>query len=990
MSRERTALLLAVLMLFPLFATCVEHGLPSFTPQEKLCWLPSVPVRRLTIVGFDDQGFDDDFAFMAAVPSAVFAHDNTLYVSPVLYYSDYKGSGENKSWASNDAYDYFIEDWLNLTGKISSLDLLCMGDRSVKIQSEKTWRCDLKPPELSSALALRCWKNSEYAVIAPYRSIEEKILEYEGCTNGTLENARVLHYHFSGKKNVSPIPPKFHNFTVANGMKYLIANMEWHGYFKVLDPITQRGKDPDMQIYDWDVGEVAASQNWNVISGPYERAETYVYSPGAWGIGVTYMPTESIGGEQPLGGEADYDIYVETYPGVEVDIGEMPFFCRNFKAELDWDGNANLGLLLLGPNGEVVAKSLGDDKPKNLTAKELGMAEYRFCVLALDNITGSVHFTISYSYQSRMNYDYALILSSAANGAVLASILNAPLLYADGGDVSAIKDALKSLGVERAFIVDLTGKYCDEIARGVKKAKGFFSKIGVDVLRSDYDIYHLILDLTKQEDVLFTTVNPWSYWIIGQGCAGEKPGALYIGPASYLAAVHGIPVVVTDIYSGLSSAQAWHNDFWIDAYARRKTADIGAMVMTAREIFSELERLGMCWENMDIITVAGQFDIGTAWDRALVGKARAGRIVGTPIDTAAWCSRAALYEHIIFTNPGVEGNVEMITGSKSRIAGGILQIMDRGGKVRVKYPVVQTWVSYCHRFNERASKYWGCDYVCTNGVVPFRTKSNDPIDDGVNGDHGGAGCWPDLNPSEVVPFYAKKCGYSSVFSTNFSATMYNINAGAIMWLEIMHGGSRGAGVVGFWSDKNHPQEPNPWRAYEQSGCTREPDTMTMSKTTGLDVRWDMAGYQHDGVVITILSQATQTDGYDGYDLDNAMGNLHSMGFFGGSCLIANTYLHMSLIRHGSVFQVIDPWTTSWYCSFAIEVFMREIAKGATVGEAYTDAISMVGIGYSTSTWWWDVAENVVYYGDPELVVYSPAHGWEKKEPISGEIGGHVC
>jgi hypothetical protein len=146
----------------------------------------------------------------------------------------------------------------------------------------------------------------------------------------------------------------------------------------------------------------------------------------------------------------------------------------------------------------------------------------------------------------------------------------------------------------------------------------------------------------------------------------------------------------------------------------------------------------------------------------------------------------------------------------------------------------------------------------------------------------------------------------------------------------------------------------------------------------------------DGVIICILQQEWQTVAKTGYDFDNAMENLHSMGFSAGSCLIANTFLQLSMVRHGSAFQIIDPWLTSWYCGFAIQTFVRDIALGYSVGEAYERGIKHVGIQYLTGQWWWDIFENVVYYGDPDLRVYSPLHAWEEPKPLpaGSTIDGH--
>jgi hypothetical protein len=413
---------------------------------------------------------------------------------------------------------------------------------------------------------------------------------------------------------------------------------------------------------------------------------------------------------------------------------------------------------------------------------------------------------------------------------------------------------------------------------------------------------------------------------------------------------------------------------------------VGCMVLTGTAVYDFLNSVGYDYDDLDymesMLTVAGQFDIGTSWDRVFVGAAVPGRIMGTPVDTGYWVSRSALYQAAIFANPAVDDSgVTMTTGSSSRSYNGVLRI-EPEQEVTAQYPVLQSWVSYDHRFNERGSLYWGADYVTADGITPYRTNSDDPIDKD--------GKWPDITTSEVVPYYAEKAGYSSVFSTEFEVTMENLNQGAIMWLEVMHGGNRDSGVVGFWNPDQI--EPNPWRSYEDGGSTFEPDTAIMSKNTGLDyIRNPTPSQQlHDGVIICLLTQVTQTISKNGYDFDNAMENLHSMGFSGGSCLIANTYMQLAMVRHGSVFQIIDPWLTSWYCGFAIQTFVRDIALGYTVGEAYERGIKHVGIQYLTGQWWWDIFENVVYYGDPDLRVYSPKYAWEEPAPLpeGSVIDGH--
>jgi len=260
--------------------------------------------------------------------------------------------------------------------------------------------------------------------------------------------------------------------------------------------------------------------------------------------------------------------------------------------------------------------------------------------------------------------------------------------------------------------------------------------------------------------------------------------------------------------------------------------------------------------------------------------------------------------------------------------------------------------------------------------------------------------WPDMTISEVVPFYGEKAGYDSVYSTNWDQVAENLNRGVIMWIEGAHGSNSGGGRIGFWDGDIHV-DSNPWRAYEDGGCTEEiegineitlipwaagPDTVRSDKNTGADYQ---VGY--DGLVTAILQQH-HTSSTNGYTFDDDIDNLHGAGISGSSCLISNTYLHISMIRHGSAFQVIDPWLTSWYSNFAIETFMRDIALGLTVGEAYANGIHHVGIEYLTGQWWWDIFENVVYFGDPDLRVYSPQYSWDMPDVVSVDgldIDGHT-
>jgi hypothetical protein len=981
-------------------------------------WKPVVPIKNLIMVGYDGNSYKDDYAYLAAVPASVFYSKSRdfIYSSPLLFYQPHmEYSHEELPMDGAQGVDYFIEDWkLYSGGEFDNVQLINIPEGEISSATEGMNLTDQKIIQENSAyetareIALYNWEHSDSAVVAV---IKENYDAYDEVTENSVTGEIPGSYSIKteiiqGEKEPSPVDPTFHHFTMDEQSKYISSYMTWYGpsgldYF---NSITQRGRDPDLQLYDWKLGEVAASENWNVLNGVSESIGSYVYNSGNWASAVTYMPTESFdesGYHQPITpspppdpgpfDQATYEITNTFYPGTDVELADTtPFFCRQSTFKLTWeDSGVNLGLIVLDPSGAEIATALGEGNPKEIAIEELGEGDYYVAVIKLEDYSSDVQFTVDYSWHQMKERIEGDNLASATEGAVLASITNSPLLFAGTKRLpSATSDALNTLGVEKVYVVDLGKRSKGRVKSDIEDLRSIFQEsIDTKEYTKYESIYNAIKDKTDQTDAVFSTINPWTYWYMGEnvGAAGEEEGGLYIGPAAYAAAHHGCPVYITDMHPELSTSNAWHNHFWKNAYAGRGAPSVGCMVLTGKSIYNFLKEYDLDEKGMEsILTVAGQFDIGTSWDRTLVGAALPGRIMGTPVDTSYWTSRSVLYQAIIFANPALSSEgVELITGSHSRGPNGAaIEIEEQINNF--EYPILQSWVSYDHKFNERGSLYWGCDYTTADRITPFRTPSSEPIDQD--------GKWPDITSSEVVPYYAEKAGYSSAFTTNFETTMSNLNEGVIMWIEVMHGGQRsGEGVVGFWNPMQ--KEPNPWRAYEQDGSTFEPDTRVMGKNTGLDlVRNPTSSDQlHDGVIICIIQQEPQTEMKLGPDFDAALENIHSAGFFGGSCLIANTYLQLSMVRHGSVFQIIDPWMTSWYCGFAIETFVRDIALGDTVGEAYEKGIKHVGIQYLTESWWWDIFENVVYYGDPDITVYSPKHAWDEPEPLTKgtTIDGHA-
>jgi len=1088
-----------------------ENG---FTPW--LSYNEVVPLRKATIVAHDVEELYDDYIYLAAVPTSVFNYKGKLYSSPLLFYEppyDAQGNAD-KTMNSFQGLEYFMQDWIT-TAEPEELELINVPSNEVPEGNENltTSFTGNDPYSMSAELALYHWEYSEEAVIAVVDEYPESGEIVNGQLTGTIPALPLKEEEFYGTKSVG-IEPVYHNFTIEEGYVYINAHMEWGLPWTAGSE--ERGKDLDLQVYDWQLGQVAASENWNVVGAPgvrpFEDASSTIYDTGPWGVAVTYMPTEDLDDEEdedkgdriienegnenevvevgvneneatedevsgnevgeigvneneidenevnedevveigvnenevsenevnengesldgeseneanthsndiitpppdaPWNSDADYEIYVTEYPGTTISIPERTFFMtRNAHFELTWEEGGELTLLVREPAGAEITRVTGTS-PLLLDIDQLGEGDHSVTVARMGAGASEVSFELSYSWEASKHKGEGESFASAANGAVWASMKNCPLLYVKPDSIpSKVEDALNTLGVREIDVID----FGDRFEEDMKDIRNLLERNlkNVEHYTDAEKFYHKISDASKQNDIVITTMDPWTYWYSEEGPKGELDGARFVGPAAFSAAHHGAPVLIMELHPGLSNPQAWQNRFWLEAYSNRKPPSVGCMVLTGHEAYDYLGEIGLDREGKEsIITVAGQFDIGTAWDRMLVGKANAGRILGTPVDTSVGICRSVFYPLMIFANPAVNPELDQhdgnrITGSTSVAPGpshGSPVITDPGGEISVEYPNLYTWISQRHRFNERAGRdgYWGCDYTAASGITPYRTPSNNPIDKGNSKyrNDPDAMFWPDMTISEVVPFYGEKAGYDSVYSTSWDPVAENLNRGVIMWIEGAHGSNSDGGRIGFWDGSQ--QDSNPWRAYEDGGCTEEvewldqfgnpyaagPDTVRSCKNTGADYQ---VGY--DGLVTAILQQH-HTTSTNGYQFDDAIENLHGVGISGSSCLISNTYLHISMIRHGSAFQVIDPWLTSWYSNFAIETFMRDIALGLTVGEAYANGIHHVGIEYLTGQWWWDIFENVVYFGDPDLRVYSPKFSWDMPETISVHglnVDGHT-
>lgn len=966
------------------------------------------------------------------------------------------------------------------------------------------------PYDIAKDIALHDWEYANDAVVAVIEEeFENPDKETKGRLTGTLYPKETGKETFFVPQT-NNVYSQYKEFYIPEGYKYVTAR-SWYpsfylgiglpGFENVVNMTTPAG-DRDIQLYCEKDGAwmmTAVQTSWNAKSGMDDsKVSSYVHKSGPWSVGLSDVPTKAASSglfdsrNEPahdmkktyFGGEVQvhrsvfglinfgrygtfldiirslreviYQIDINMFPGIDVSIPDKPSFgTRDVSIELSWNNPAvKLGMSLIGPAGEEILSttdpdvSSTDSKTKvDMTIHYLGEVlpdeEYTICVFSTTDLKVPADFTISYSWKQNVSRKEGDMLSSATQGAVLASQLNSPLLYISKDTIpSATLDALFNLGVHNIHLIDI-GNYVSSLAR-----QELNRDFNVHRYTNDVDMYDTIRTHSQSNDIIFSTIQPWTSWYVGELKPDKAiPGARFIGPAAYIAAIHGAPVLFIDNHPELSSSLSWHTEFWRrhpNGYSKLPT--VSEMHLTGTRVYDFLKELGLDQEGREImITVGGQYDIGLSWDRTFVGKAEAGRFIGKPTDTSVWISRNMFYPMIIFQNPGTSPEgvpVEMGSSSARRFPwrGPLgLRITDPGGETNLKYPILNTLICYTVQFNTRASKYWGFQYQCVDGTIPGVTASHDRIDDGVmlavSGEEGGF--FPDMCDSTVLPFYLERGGYSSAYSTTFDANMHNLNQGMLLWFMSAHGASHDGGAYLFWdADGEDPEsdfysnlpkipgtgyEQNPWRGYEWlMGSTEEPDTLTAEihgllpmlmgnpnprgirfVRTAMDYalarrpirdilgniaslpllrhftpEWfqDTQNY-YDGVVGTVLVGRFGKSWYNAIHLDDALDNIHSAGVISVACFPAGNYMHLVKMRHGSPFQIIDPWATSWFSSVWTNMAARGLALGQTVGEFYTEGITKVGIQYvhdDRPVWWWDLYENVCLFGDPNLRIWTPS------------------
>ncbi|MHA2396334.1 MAG: hypothetical protein ACXAC0_06480 [Candidatus Thorarchaeota archaeon] len=514
--RKPLSLLVVALMLgtlAPITGSFIFSGLDSVSKGHVLSAVPTdqVPLSRVAFVAPNPNSYVDEFAYMAAVPTSLFYFNDTQFISPLIY-SD---GSESESWLLDDWSEYLSYD-----GGITQA--IAVGDFSESYLSQLQHDVGVKiyprimgttAAEIASLLAVNEWSSSSNAVIGLLKDDFSTPADITGDATHTFENQASELLEFGG--SVTYGLPSVINFTPPAWAGWIEGRFNWTGN----EILTHELIDPNGELVDYSVyNQVYFSRLVGYVQAPvplnFWLPKT---SDGTWAMNIT----------RDASGTTNMDNEVVCHPGYTQTVA-VPVNAKWLNVSLVWDNVAtDLNLALVDPNGRLAmwapAGSILSNPGRELIELPYPMSgDWTIIASWMDANEEQNNIELSWTISS-IPTDLQSYMESAANAAVLASLLNAPLLYVYEDRIPTDTDwSLNRLGVTDVYLVDPSNLQDGGLP-------GLLSSYGtLNNLQTYSDLTSMIKSLSGSEDVVVT---------VPVGDDNE-----FFAPASFSAAAHGSPV----------------------------------------------------------------------------------------------------------------------------------------------------------------------------------------------------------------------------------------------------------------------------------------------------------------------------------------------------------------------------------------------------------------------------------------------------------------
>ncbi|MFW9975167.1 MAG: hypothetical protein ACFFDQ_07885, partial [Candidatus Thorarchaeota archaeon] len=442
------SILIVVIMcgtLGPITSPFIISRFDSLSDGHTMSELPSsqIPLSRVAFVSPNPSSYVDEFAYMAAVPTSIFYFNGTQYISPLIYSDD----SESESWLLEDWSEYLSHDG-GITQAVS------IGDFSENYLNDLQHNIGAKiyprlsgtnAAQIAALLAANAWSSSSTAVIGLLKDDFVSPSIITGAASHTFQNRASETTEFGG--TVSPGAPSSITFTPPTWAGWIEGRFNWTGSEILIHDLI----DPNGNLVDYSIwSQMYWSRNPSTVLHPvplnFWIPKT---TDGLWTMNISTDASTSTN----LVNE------VISHPGFTQTVA-VPSNTKWLNVSLTWDNAAtDLNLALIDPNGRLSmwapAGSILSNPGREVINLPYPMAgDWTIIAAWLNANEEQNNINLSWSI-SRLPSDLQSYMESAANAAVLASLLNVPLLYVYADQIPTETDwALNRLGVSNIYLVD--------------------------------------------------------------------------------------------------------------------------------------------------------------------------------------------------------------------------------------------------------------------------------------------------------------------------------------------------------------------------------------------------------------------------------------------------------------------------------------------------------------------------------------------------------
>ncbi len=473
------------------------------------------PVSRVTFVSDDPSSYVDDFSYIAAIPSSIFYAGGTKYISPLLY----TGGTDSENW--------LLEDWKAYLSPDNGIsEVITIGDmpfseiREIQDLTETKVYPQIKgatSAEVAAKIALNDWRYADTVVLALAKDSFANPTTSSGSASYTFNGASISSYQVAA--TVSSTTETGITFTPPAGVGWMEGAFNWTGS----EIFTHRLEDPLGRPVDYSVyRQVIFERNTGLgyIDRPLPLYFWYpITTAGEWTM--IMKPQSQITRDIAINGFLTY------YPGFSETIN-VPDRAKWLNISATWDNaGTTLNFALIDPTGRLIMWSPAESIFGGAGFKSMQMpypmsGAWTIVGAWVDPTAETNNVNIEWDVET-LPADLQPTLESAANGAVLASLLNAPLLYVYNDAVPSITTwALEQLGATTLIFVDPANYHAQSVVDELNDS--FF----VSVMSSYAAVTNMIHTLSGEMDVVLTVP-------LGRG------NELF-APAAYSAASHGASI----------------------------------------------------------------------------------------------------------------------------------------------------------------------------------------------------------------------------------------------------------------------------------------------------------------------------------------------------------------------------------------------------------------------------------------------------------------